>query len=165
MLRPIAGVPVLFGAALVMTVLVGLVQSWMVQVDNILLMVALVLVLIMVMLGGMTFVGLRAPSWILRVELWEARLLARVLEGSPRLRAVVHAVLLVLAMAGGWVRAVYLAKLLAGFGLGDRARADGHGVFGSGLALSWRCRRHPLIGRIGAWRIPREGLTPHPAPA
>lgn len=163
-LRPIAGVPVIFAAALVIMLVANLLQALMLRVDNMLLMVALPLLLVVFILGAMVFVGLRAPPWILRVELWEARLLARVLDRSPRLGAALHAALLVLAAVGGWVMAVYLAKLLANFGLGDPALVDGYGVFGSGLALTWRCWRHPLIGRIGAWRILREGFAPRPAP-
>jgi hypothetical protein len=159
MLRPIAGVPVIFGAALVIGLVVGLLQAMMLRVDNILLMVALSLLLLCFILGAMVFVGLRAPPLMLRVELWEARLLARVLERSPRLGAALHLALLVAAAAGGALMAWYLGQFLTGLGLGQEGLSAQLSVIGTIIALVWRCWRHPLIGRIGALRILREGIA------
>jgi hypothetical protein len=158
-LRPIAGVPVLFGAGLVIALVVGLLQAMMLRVDHILLAVALALLLIGFLLGAMVFVGLCAPPLMLRVELWEARLLARVLERSPRLGAALHLALLVAAAAGGALMAWYLGEFITGFGLGQEGLSAQLSVIGTIIALVWRCWRHPLIGRIGALRILREGIA------
>lgn len=158
-LRPIAGIPVIFGAAFVIMLVANLLQGLMLRVDHILLVVALPLLLAMFLIGAMVFVGLRAPPLMLRVELWEARLLARVLERSPRLGAALHLGLLLLAAAGGALMAWYLARLVTRFGLGPEGLADEWQVFGAIVALVWRCWRHPLIRRIGAWRILREGFA------
>jgi hypothetical protein len=164
-LRPVAGVPVVFGAAAVITVVANLFQALMLRVEHILLMVALPLVMVGFLIGAMVFVGLRAPPLMLRVELWEARLLARVLDRSPRLGAALHLGLLVLAAAGGALMAWYLARLLTRFGLGAEGLAEEWQALGAIIALVWRCWRHPLIGRIGAWRILREGFAPRTAAA
>jgi hypothetical protein len=165
MLRPVAAVPVMLGFALAIAAVMGVLQAMMHGVENPLLMVLLALLMVGALLGMLTALGRMVPAAILRVELWEARLLVAALNRSPRLGALLHGSLLLAAAAGGWVMAGYIAKLLAGFGLGDAAAAGGWGVFGSGLALVWRCWRHPLIGRVGAWRILREGFAPRTATA
>jgi len=164
-LRPIAGVPVVFGAALAIMLVANLLQGLMLRTDHILLMVALSLVMVGFLIGAMVFVGLSAPPLMLRVELWEARLLARLLERSPRLGAALHVALLALAAAGGALMAWYLARLLTRFGLGAEGLADEWQLLGAIIALVWRCWRHPLIGRVGAWRILREGFAPRTATA
>lgn len=164
MLRPVAGVPVVIGFGLAISFFMGAMQAMMMSVENLFLMVLISLFMVAVLLGLMVAMGRAVPAAILRVERWEARFLAAALDRSPRLGASLHALLLVATVIGGWVMAVYLARLLSGFGLGDPALAPGYGIFGAALALAWRCWRHPLIQRIGAWRILREGFAVARAP-
>jgi hypothetical protein len=82
-----------------------------------------------------------------------------VLERSPRLGAALHLALLVAAAAGGALMAWILGQFLTDLGLGQEGLSAELSVIGTIIALVWRCWRHPLIGRIGALRILREGIA------